>query len=38
MMTIEQNEQITRTGPGTLMGDYFRRYWIPALHLSLIHI
>jgi nitrite reductase/ring-hydroxylating ferredoxin subunit len=32
MMTAEQNEQITRTGPGTLMGDYFRRYWIPALH------
>jgi len=32
MLTAEQNEQITRTGPGTLMGDYFRRYWIPALH------
>jgi len=32
MMTLEQSEQITRTGPGTLMGDYFRRYWIPALH------
>ena len=32
MMNAEQNEQITRTGPGTLMGDYFRRYWIPALH------
>ena len=32
MLTQEQNEQITRTGAGTLMGDYFRRYWIPALH------
>jgi nitrite reductase/ring-hydroxylating ferredoxin subunit len=32
MLTAEQNEQLTRTGPGTLMGDYFRRYWIPALH------
>ena len=30
-MTREQNEQLTRTGPGTLLGDLFRRYWIPAL-------
>ena len=30
-MTREQNEQLTRTGPGTLMGELFRRYWIPAL-------
>jgi phenylpropionate dioxygenase-like ring-hydroxylating dioxygenase large terminal subunit len=29
--TREQNEQLTRTGPGTLLGDLFRRYWIPAL-------
>ena len=27
----EQNELLTRTGPGTLLGDYLRRYWIPAL-------
>jgi phenylpropionate dioxygenase-like ring-hydroxylating dioxygenase large terminal subunit len=32
MLTKEQNEQLVRTGPGTLMGDLFRRYWIPALH------
>ena len=32
MVTREQNEILTRTGPGTLMGDLFRRYWIPALH------
>src|SRR6266704_1459759 len=32
MLTQEQNEQLTRTGRGTLMGDLFRRYWIPALH------
>jgi nitrite reductase/ring-hydroxylating ferredoxin subunit len=31
MFTREQNEQLTRTGPGTLMGDLLRRYWIPAL-------
>jgi phthalate 4,5-dioxygenase oxygenase subunit len=30
-MPKEQNEQLTQTGPGTLMGDLFRRYWIPAL-------
>jgi phthalate 4,5-dioxygenase oxygenase subunit len=31
MMTREENEQLIRTGAGTLMGDLFRRYWIPAL-------
>src|SRR5512132_3980561 len=31
MLTREQNEQLTRTGPGSLMGDLLRRYWIPAL-------
>jgi len=24
-MTSEQNEQLTRSGPGTLLGDLFRR-------------
>ena len=31
MTTLEQNELLCRTGPGTPMGDLFRRYWIPAL-------
>jgi len=31
MITSEQNEQLTRTGPGTLMGELMRRYWIPVL-------
>lgn len=31
MITAEQNRLLTRTGPGTPMGDTFRRYWIPAL-------
>ena len=31
MLTQEQNEFLTRTGPGTPMGELFRRYWIPAL-------
>jgi phenylpropionate dioxygenase-like ring-hydroxylating dioxygenase large terminal subunit len=31
MVTAEQNEYLTRTGPGTPMGALFRRYWLPAL-------
>src|SRR5579885_148639 len=31
MTTREENEFLTRTGPGTTMGALFRRYWIPAL-------
>jgi len=31
MLSIEDNEKITQTGPGTPMGDVFRRFWIPAL-------
>jgi phenylpropionate dioxygenase-like ring-hydroxylating dioxygenase large terminal subunit len=31
MMTKEQNELLTRTGPGTPMGNVLRRYWIPAV-------
>src|SRR5476651_1915876 len=31
MLRAEQNELVTRTGPGTPMGEMFRRYWIPAL-------
>jgi phenylpropionate dioxygenase-like ring-hydroxylating dioxygenase large terminal subunit len=31
MLRKEQNELITRTGPGTPMGELFRRHWTPAL-------
>jgi len=31
MLPKEQNELLTRTGPGTPMGQLIRRYWIPAL-------
>ena len=31
MLTREQNELLTRVGPGTPMGEVMRRYWIPAL-------
>jgi phenylpropionate dioxygenase-like ring-hydroxylating dioxygenase large terminal subunit len=30
MLTREENELLTRVGPGTPMGEVFRRYWIPA--------
>ena len=31
MTTRAQNDFLSQTGPGTPMGDLFRRYWIPAL-------
>jgi phenylpropionate dioxygenase-like ring-hydroxylating dioxygenase large terminal subunit len=31
MLSVEENERLTRVGPGTPMGTFFRRYWIPAL-------
>lgn len=30
MLTPEENERLTRVGPGTPMGDVLRRYWQPA--------
>src|SRR5690606_31679510 len=29
MLTAEQNEKLTRVGPGTPMGELLRRYWMP---------
>jgi phthalate 4,5-dioxygenase len=31
MLTPEENERLTRVGPGTPMGTLMRRYWQPAL-------
>ena len=31
MLSQEDNDLLTRTGPGTAMGELIRRYWIPAL-------
>jgi phenylpropionate dioxygenase-like ring-hydroxylating dioxygenase large terminal subunit len=31
MLSSEENEILTRVGPGAPMGELFRRYWIPAL-------
>jgi 5,5'-dehydrodivanillate O-demethylase len=34
MMTQEQNERMTRVGPGTPMGNLLRRYWHPIAALA----
>jgi phthalate 4,5-dioxygenase len=31
MLSHEDNELLTRTGPGTPMGNLYRRFWMPAL-------
>ena len=30
MLSIEDNEIVSRVGPGTPMGELMRRYWVPA--------
>ena len=30
MLSREENEILTRVGPGTPMGELMRRYWMPA--------
>jgi phthalate 4,5-dioxygenase len=30
MLSITENEILTRTGAGSAMGDYFRRFWLPV--------
>ena len=30
MLSANDNEVLVRTGPGTPMGEYFRRYWLPV--------
>ena len=31
MLSVEDNELLTRTDAGTPMGNFIRRYWVPAL-------
>src|SRR5262245_27930946 len=31
MLSKEDNEVLVRVGPGTAMGELFRRFWLPAL-------
>jgi len=38
MLSKEDNERLTRVGPGTPMGEVLRRYWLPAaLSSELVH-
>ncbi|NQW21946.1 MAG: Rieske 2Fe-2S domain-containing protein [SAR202 cluster bacterium] len=34
MLTAEQNDRLTKVGPGTPMGELMRRYWIPIRPLA----
>lgn len=34
MLTSEQNDLLTRVGPGSRMGDYLRRFWMPIAGVS----
>ncbi len=31
MLSVEDNETLSHVGPGTVMGDLLRQYWVPAL-------
>ena len=31
MTTATESVELTRVGPGTVMGELMRQYWIPAL-------
>jgi phenylpropionate dioxygenase-like ring-hydroxylating dioxygenase large terminal subunit len=32
--TREENDQLTRVGPGSVMGNLFRQYWIPVVPIT----
>jgi 5,5'-dehydrodivanillate O-demethylase len=34
MLTKQQNDWLTQVGPGTRMGNYLRRYWMPVAGVS----
>ncbi|MDP6175992.1 MAG: Rieske 2Fe-2S domain-containing protein, partial [Rhodospirillales bacterium] len=34
MTTAKESEILTQTGPGTLMGELMRQYWLPAAKSS----
>jgi phthalate 4,5-dioxygenase oxygenase subunit len=31
VLSVEENDLLCRVGPGTVMGDLFRQYWLPAM-------
>jgi phthalate 4,5-dioxygenase len=38
MLSRQENELLTRTNAGTPAGDYFRRYWLPAVPSSSVPV
>ena len=34
MLTVEENERLTKVGPGTPMGELMRRYWQPIAGIA----
>ncbi|HAI09515.1 MAG TPA: hypothetical protein DCM17_09325, partial [Dehalococcoidia bacterium] len=34
MLTVEENDRLTRVGPNTPMGELMRRYWQPIAALA----
>lgn len=34
MTTAQESLELTRVGPGTVMGEFMRQYWIPAAMTS----
>ena len=38
MTTVRDNEELTRVGPGTVMGNLMRQYWVPACLSSEIEV
>ena len=34
MLSAEKNKVLTQVGPGTPMGEYLRRYWMPIAGAS----
>jgi phenylpropionate dioxygenase-like ring-hydroxylating dioxygenase large terminal subunit len=37
MLTAAENAQLTRVGPGTLMGTLMRQYWVPVVQSAELH-
>jgi hypothetical protein len=38
MLSKEQNEMLTRIGPGTPMGETLREFWIPAIRSARLEV
>ena len=38
MLSVEDNERLTRVGPGTPMGEMLREYWLPACRAAKLEV